>query len=266
MKVSSSRRSGRPPATYAFRAARCACGLRRRELRSGFDRRPLRHPGRCVAGVRPGDARPAAEDAQAARRAARPVHAALEPGRKGQPKNPSSPRDRAYDWRRPDKVLRGLRRYGLTPVLTLVGTPPWANSGRAPNFAPPRPRDFRRFATAAARRYPWVRYWLIWNEPNKRIWLRPTSASDLRPASAQPRVRGDPRRAAARPRRRRRDRASRAGRGASHPSPGFGAWAPPARSSTPTPTTRTRRRRPRRRPAAAARTAPASRWRRSGSS
>ena len=81
---------------------------------------------------------------------------------------------RAYDWRRPDRVLRGLRRYGLTPVLTLVGTPAWANGGRAPNFAPPRPRDFRRFATAAARRYPWVRYWLIWNEPNKRLWLRPT--------------------------------------------------------------------------------------------
>ena len=59
------------------------------------------------------------------------------------PKDPTSPRDRAYDWRRPDRVLRGLRRYGLTPVLTLVGTPAWANGGRAPNFAPPRPRDFR---------------------------------------------------------------------------------------------------------------------------
>ena len=85
-----------------------------------------------------------------------------------------SPRDRAYDWRRPDRVLRGLRRHGLTPVLTLVGTPAWANGGRSPSFAPPRPRDFRRFATAAARRYPWVRHWLIWNEPNKRLWLRPT--------------------------------------------------------------------------------------------
>ena len=90
------------------------------------------------------------------------------------PKDATSPRDRAYDWRRPDRVLRGLRRYGLTPILTLVGTPAWANSGRAPNFAPVRPRDFHRFATAAARRYPWVRYWLIWNEPNKRLWLRPT--------------------------------------------------------------------------------------------
>src|ERR671918_1328355 len=67
------------------------------------------------------------------------------------PKQPTSPRDRAYDWRRADRVLHGLRRYGLTPVLTLVGTPAWANGGRSSNFAPPRPRDFRRFATAAAR-------------------------------------------------------------------------------------------------------------------
>src|SRR5262245_37307961 len=27
------------------------------------------------------------------------------------PKNPTSPSDPAYDWRRPDRVLRGLRRY-----------------------------------------------------------------------------------------------------------------------------------------------------------
>jgi hypothetical protein len=92
------------------------------------------------------------------------------------PKQPTSPFDRAYDWRRADRVLRGLRRYGLTPVVTLVGTPTWANGGRSPNFAPPHPRDFRRFATAAARRYRWVRYWVIWNEPNKRLWLRPTRA------------------------------------------------------------------------------------------
>jgi hypothetical protein len=93
------------------------------------------------------------------------------------PNDATSPRDPAYDWHRPDRVLHGLRRYGLTPVLTLVGTPAWANSGRAPNFAPPHPRDFRRFATAAAKRYPWIRYWLIWNEPNKRLWLRPTKAA-----------------------------------------------------------------------------------------
>ncbi|MGZ4334777.1 MAG: hypothetical protein ACXVRJ_10975, partial [Gaiellaceae bacterium] len=93
------------------------------------------------------------------------------------PADPASPRDRAYDWHRPDRVLRGLRRYGLTPVITLLGTPRWANGGRPPNFAPPHPRDFRAFARAVATRYPWVRYWLIWNEPNHPLWLRPTKSA-----------------------------------------------------------------------------------------
>src|SRR5438045_7205264 len=38
------------------------------------------------------------------------------------PRRPTSPWDRAYDWRRPDRALLGLRRHGLTPVLTLLGT------------------------------------------------------------------------------------------------------------------------------------------------
>ena len=93
------------------------------------------------------------------------------------PANPTSPRDRAYDWRRADRVLLSLRRHRLTPVVTLLGTPSWANSGRAPNYAPVRPRDFRAFAHAIATRYPWIRYWLMWNEPNHPLWLKPTRAS-----------------------------------------------------------------------------------------
>ncbi|HZQ16289.1 MAG TPA: hypothetical protein VFA82_05895 [Gaiellaceae bacterium] len=93
------------------------------------------------------------------------------------PAKAASPKDPAYDWRAADRILRGLRRSKLTPVLTLVGTPKWANGGRPPNFAPPHFRDFALFARAAATRYPWVRYWLIWNEPNKPLWLRPTRAA-----------------------------------------------------------------------------------------
>ena len=65
-----------------FVAAACRCGLRRCELRSGFAGRAVRHPGRRVVGVRPGDARPAAGDVQAARCAARPLHASLERDRR----------------------------------------------------------------------------------------------------------------------------------------------------------------------------------------
>ncbi len=92
---------------------------------------------------------------------------------------PASPRDngdRAYDWDEADAVLRGLRRHGLEPVLTLLGTPGWANGGRASNWAPTSAASFANFVHAAARRYSWVRYWTIWNEPNRSTFLRPTTA------------------------------------------------------------------------------------------
>jgi hypothetical protein len=79
-----------------------------------------------------------------------------------------------YDWRRADRLLRALRARGLDPLVTLWGTPDWAGSG-SPNTLPRRAADFSRFARAAARRYPFVRNWTIWNEPNKIIWLKPVS-------------------------------------------------------------------------------------------
>ena len=85
-------------------------------------------------------------------------------------------RDPAYDWSSVDSVLRGLRRHGIQPLVTLYGTPRWANGGLAPNWAPTDGRLFGDFARAAATRYSWVRRWSIWNEPNKPQWLRPTSA------------------------------------------------------------------------------------------
>jgi hypothetical protein len=83
--------------------------------------------------------------------------------------------DPAYRWSAPDTLLQGLRRWRITPVVTLVGTPRWANGGRAPNYAPKSPHPYANFAVAAATRYPWVRRWVIWNEPNKYWQLRPTS-------------------------------------------------------------------------------------------
>jgi hypothetical protein len=80
-----------------------------------------------------------------------------------------------YDWRRSDRLLRALRARDLDPVVTLWGTPRWAGSG-SPNSAPSRPADFTRFARAVASRYPFVRHWTMWNEPNKPIWLNPVSA------------------------------------------------------------------------------------------
>jgi hypothetical protein len=74
-------------------------------------------------------------------------------------------------------VVKGLRAHGIAPVLTIWGTPRWANRGRSPNYAPRSKWALASFAKAAAIRYrAQARHWLIWNEPNQRRWLRPTSA------------------------------------------------------------------------------------------
>lgn len=106
------------------------------------------------------------------------------------PENPRDHTDPAYEWRSADVVLKGLRRRDINVVVTLVGTPAWANGGRSFNWGPTDGRSFGNFAYAAARRYPWIQAWTIWNEPNQPRWLRPTSAATyvtrlLNPAYAQ---------------------------------------------------------------------------------
>src|SRR5439155_24006368 len=61
--------------------------------------------------------------------------------------------------------------------VTLWGTPNWASASGAPTAPPARGRHFQRFAQAVAARFPYVRYWLVWNEPNKAQWLKPASPS-----------------------------------------------------------------------------------------
>jgi hypothetical protein len=80
-----------------------------------------------------------------------------------------------FRWVRTDRLLRALDAQGLEPLVTVWGTPEWANGGAAPNIAPDVGEDFSRFAREAARRYRFVEKWAIWNEPNKRIWLNPAS-------------------------------------------------------------------------------------------
>jgi hypothetical protein len=98
--------------------------------------------------------------------------------------------DPAYRWRSTDAILRALRRSGIEAVVTLNGTPGWANGGRGPNWAPTQAQSFADFVHAAATRYSWVRRWTVWNEPNRPQWLRPTAAATyvqklLNPAYAQ---------------------------------------------------------------------------------
>ena len=85
------------------------------------------------------------------------------------------PRRGTFRWTNADAVLRGLQARRIQPVVTVYGSPRWANGGRSANVAPRSGPTFAAFVRTAARRYPFVRYWTIWNEPNQRASLLPAS-------------------------------------------------------------------------------------------
>jgi len=81
------------------------------------------------------------------------------------------------DWSGYDPAIDGLHERGIDVVLTLVSTPAWANGGQGTNWVPTSGAPFAAFAAATAKHYPFVKRFLIWNEPNQRRWLRPTLPS-----------------------------------------------------------------------------------------
>ena len=96
------------------------------------------------------------------------------------PSSPTDPFDPAYNFDDLDESIRASQEADQEVMLTISGTPGWANGGRRPNVMPRRLADFTAFARAIASRYsgrhvgfPFVRFWAIWNEPNLNLFLTP---------------------------------------------------------------------------------------------
>ena len=111
---------------------------------------------------------------------------------KSPPATASNPFDPAYSFDDLDDAIRTAQQQDMEVVLSLVGTPRWANGGKTPNIMPRRLGDFTAFAKAIASRYsgrfdgfPFVRFWSIWNEPNLQVFLAPQY--DKRGRSVAPR-------------------------------------------------------------------------------
>ena len=77
----------------------------------------------------------------------------------------------SFDWSATDEVLEHLRARGLEPIVDLVhhtSYPHWLTDGfRDRRFGP----AFVRFAEAAARRYPWLPAYTLFNEPFATLFL-----------------------------------------------------------------------------------------------
>jgi hypothetical protein len=129
---------------------------------------------------------------------------------KRRPERPADPADPAYDWSVYDRLVDFADRHDIKVMLSIWGTPGWANGAKRQRFAPKKISDLRNFATAAALRYSGryeleeqvdppppppveegqpppepqppeivkrtlgkVDYWLAWNEPSNPVFLSP---------------------------------------------------------------------------------------------
>jgi len=96
------------------------------------------------------------------------------------PANATNPFDKAYRFNDIDELVRNSQARGMEVLITIWGTPKWANGNKTPNYLPTKMSDMTSFARAVATRYsgrfsgyPFVRFYGIWNESNLQLFLAP---------------------------------------------------------------------------------------------
>jgi hypothetical protein len=96
------------------------------------------------------------------------------------PANAANPFDPAYSFDDLDEFVRNAQARDMEVLMSIWGTPAWANGGKKPQYLPTKMADFQNFARALASRYsgrtagfPFVRFFGIWNESNLGLFLLP---------------------------------------------------------------------------------------------
>jgi hypothetical protein len=98
--------------------------------------------------------------------------------------------DPAYRFDDLDEFVRNAATRGIAVMLTIWGTPSWANGGKGQNVPPRRLSDLTNFARALASRYngthpglPFVQFYGVWNESNLQQFLAPQYDKQGKPVS-----------------------------------------------------------------------------------
>jgi hypothetical protein len=106
------------------------------------------------------------------------------------PANSANPFDPAYQFDDLDEFVRNAGLHGMEVMLTIWGTPSWANGGKGQNYAPTNYSTLQNFARALSSRYsgrytsyPFVRYFTVWNESNLGQFLSPQYDPKGKPAA-----------------------------------------------------------------------------------
>jgi hypothetical protein len=113
--------------------------------------------------------------------------ASVAPGRSRKPRGFDGTDPSQYPgWARYDEALADIRARGFKVMFALAPPAPgWATPTRGDRTGVTRPsaREFGRFAQAAARHFPAVDVWTLWNEPNHPGHLYPQSTRSGRPVA-----------------------------------------------------------------------------------
>ena len=96
------------------------------------------------------------------------------------PANASNPFDPAYRLDDVDEAVRNAQSRGIEVLMSIWGTPGWANGNAGLNHMPKNLNTIKSFAKALSARYsgryagfPHVRFWSVWNESNLDQFLAP---------------------------------------------------------------------------------------------
>lgn len=98
---------------------------------------------------------------------------------RARPADAIDPFDPAYNFKDLDDFVINAQQRGIEVLLTIWGTPGWANADAGLAVPPTQTADFASFVHAVAERYsgtypglPFVRFYSIWNEPNTATFLQ----------------------------------------------------------------------------------------------
>jgi hypothetical protein len=91
------------------------------------------------------------------------------------------PADAAYNWAQTDADMARYSGAGLAVWIILWRTPAWASGSTNTATWATNPNDLGDFAYAVARRYPQVKVFMGWNEPNLKGYATPNTIAAYEP-------------------------------------------------------------------------------------
>lgn len=97
------------------------------------------------------------------------------------PANPTDPNDPAYQWPADlDFAVAEGARLGIGVGVLVMYTPPWAKTSVSAVAPPDNKDDYAQFVEALAKRYPTIRHFMVWGEPNlaDKFAVTPSPARD----------------------------------------------------------------------------------------